>query len=191
MALTIENLKPYPSGFLGNRYVAQSAPIDIIALKNRLFDNGPLADAVDHTCNMEAQSLWEDIEFGDEKVKSFDFREKIIKVALNAFGTDSFPEWIAAQEQSLKRGSYHQAWIEETVKFVLSGIPRDYSYNVWMNLITVGQHEGKASAVLNEYFGFNSEYRGISIADFICMWVARPKGVDDLAASLKLLFGKR
>lgn len=192
MAFEGTQLKVYPSGFLGSTQVAMTQPIDIVALKNRLFDNGPMGDAVEHMANMEVQSLWEDIEFDDKAVSTFEFREKILRLAKVSFGLQNFAQWVFEQSKSPKRSAYQQQWIEETLKYVFEGRPREYTYNVWAMLITSGQHDVTSySQVIQDYFGPAGQRKDISLNDFLILWVSRSRGIDDIAASLKLLFGKR
>lgn len=186
-------LKIYPSGFLGNALVAHTAPLDISAIKNRLFDNSPLGNIEGHTANREVESLWDDVVGGDPAYKTFEFREKILRAAIPAFGTDTIYEWIVSQLQSDMHTEYHQRWIDETLQYVLLGKPREYSYNVWFSLITSG-HADKSklnSNVVSSTVGRDGFAHQCTIVEFINRWVSQPRGVDDLIASLHVLFGKR
>lgn len=187
------NLKVYPSGFLGASDVATTDPIDIATIKHRLFDNSALGNVSAHTANREVSSLWDDAVYGDPAYRSFDFRERILRAALDSFGTSTFKQWVLAQESSPYVTEYHYRWIRETVLYVCEGKAREHQYSTWSMLFTIGVYdttpiEGQDVA---KYLGKGSPTENLSIAEFITAWCAQPAGVDDLLQSLNALFGKR
>lgn len=186
-------LKIYPSGFLGSADVASTEPLDIVAIKHRLFDNSALGNVSAHTANREVSSLWEDCIAGDPEYRSFDFRVKIINAALAAFGTVTFRDWVLAQSESPYHTEYQQRWIHETVDYVFNDKRRQFTYNVWFPLITTGHADraGINTDLVKSVIGTGAPYEHLPLRDFIQMWVSRERGVDDLLESLNLLFGKR
>ena len=174
-------------------HVCTTIQTNITAIKNRLFDNSPLGNIEGHTASREVESLWDDVVAGDPAYKTFEFREKILRVAIPAFGTDTIYEWVVAQAQSDMHTEYQQRWIEETLQYVFLGKPREYSYNVWFSMITSG-HGDKTklmSRIVNDTVGRNGAFHQCTILEFINRWVSQPRGVDDLISSLHVLFGKR
>ena len=187
-----EILKIYPSGFLGNPEVALTQSMDILAIKNHLFSNAPIGKSSGYTANLEVENLWEDVVAGDAAYKTFEFREKILKVALRAFGTKSIFQWIAAQAESDLYTDYHHRWIDETLKYAVGGVSREYAYSAWFALFACGSSDKDAliSPTVVSYLGRNGE-KDIPIDEFIVRWASQPRGIDDMIESLHILFGKR
>lgn len=186
------SLKLYPSGFLGNGETGHLQPINIQAIKRHLFDHAPLGALEASIVNRDVESLWDDVVFGDATYKTFEFREKIIKVALRAFGTRSIFEWISAQSDSGQCTEYNRRWIDETLQFVLEGRARSFAYSAWFTMFACGSAEdvSPVTPTVRRHFGTDG-FRDISINDFIVLWVSQPRGVDDLIESLHILFGNR
>lgn len=187
-----KSLKIYPSGFLGNPEVSLTQPLDLTTIKQRLFEKLPTNFVDNLSANREVESLWDDVVFGDPAYKSFEFREKILKVALRAFGTRSIFEWIAAQADSDMYTEYHHLWIDETLQYALEGKPRTYTYSAWFALFSCGSSDKSSliSPTVRRHFGTDGS-RDFSINDFLVAWVSQPRGIDDLIESLHILFGKR
>lgn len=187
------NLKTYPSGFLGSASVALTLPQEPTAIRHRLFDTTPLTNVSHDVSSMEVNSLWEDAVSGSPAYKSFEFREKIVRLGLNAFGTDTVYEWIAAQLKNNIYTDYHSRWIDETLKFVLTGQKREFSYNVWYSLIVTGGSDKSKllSDTVERFVGKYGFKPHCTWPEFIQAWASQPGGVDDLLQSLHVLFGKR
>jgi hypothetical protein len=191
--MTSINLKTYPSGFIGSSSVPQTELLTINSIKHKLFDSSPITNVPAHTANREVTSLWQDVLAGDTAYKTFEFREKILKCALAAFGTGQLYTWIVAQEKSNFHTGYHRQWIEETLEYVLTGKRRQYTENVWFSLIVLGDSDRaklQSSTVIQQVMP-GGPYHTLSIADFITMWAQADRGIDDMIASLHILFGKR
>lgn len=186
-------LRIYPSGFLGAANVATTEPLDIVAIKHRLFDNAALGNVSARTANREVVGLWEDCIAGDPAYKTFEFREKILKAALAAFGTRTIRDWVLAQSESPYHTEYQQRWIHETMDFVFNESRRKFTYNVWFPLITTGRSDraGVNTELVKSILGVGAEFEHLPLRNFLQMWASRERGVDDLLESLNLLFGKR
>lgn len=127
---------------------------------------------------------------------AFDFRKKVLIVALNAFGTNQFDVWYDAQFKSPLAGDLHHRFLEDTLRFIREG-RREMGLETWDALLTntdSGDHSDSLSEYANEFFGissggFNRYQQNGELTDVIQMWCSQPNGIDDLLGTLHLLFG--
>lgn len=196
-------LKIYPSGFLGSASVIQTEPIDMIVNVKNLLNRTRVNKATPYTASQDVVLMWEEALMNNKEFKSFEYKEKILVIAMKAFGTRLFKHWIDAQVDNPMSGDTHYRWIDETLKYVLEGVPRAFQYNTWLTVLSAARPDTEAkgySKVMYDHFGNgrasilmgpNRNPRTMSIVDFIHAWVSRENGIEDLAASLNVLFGKR
>jgi hypothetical protein len=186
-------LKVYPSGFLGSAAVAHTEPLDLKTVKHRLFDPSAVTNLQGHTANLEVTSLWQDVTSGDRGVNEFAFHEKVLRCAKAAFGTVTIADWIRSQAASPTYTEHHHEWIDDTLRYVLGCTPRQYTYNVWYGLLTVGASDRSKldSVEVRRWFGEFGPYKAMSMVEFIGQWCQQPRGIQDLLESMFLLFGTR
>lgn len=199
--------KVYPSGFLGSGEVGTTRPIDMEKIRNRLFDLSAITNPDGHTANIDVVRLWDDTIFGSPEYKEFEFKERILKIALPAFGTAKILDWIQLQRNSPYYGDYHEKWIDETLMYVFAGRPRTLSIHNWTTLLQmVDTHNIETDSEITKHFFFGKSLNkpipkltqihqiqspNLLVTDFIGQWVQRKGGIDDLVCSLHVLFGKR
>lgn len=195
-------LKLYPSGFLGSAAVAQSKPMTIATTASMLFNKHQPAATSLYTANEEVNALWMDMASGAPEFKTFEFKERILRCALQAFGTATLFEWIELQDLSPSFTDLHARWIDETLLYIFAGKRREMSDNNWRALLKVGGVQQSARALspvvrallLGERLGADDAamYRkAMTLHQFIHAWILRPNGIVDLVAALCVLFGKR
>lgn len=196
-------LKIYPSGFIGSASVAQTEPISMVSNIRNLLNKEKVAKTQPYTANADVVAMWDDAMVNDEKFKSFEYKEKILIIAMKAFGVKSLKNWIDAQVDNPMCGDTHYRWIDETLLYVMNGTRRQYQYNTWLTILSAARPDAEAkgySRVMHQYFGTglaavlsvtNRNPKTMTVVDFISAWVSRPNGIEDLTASLNVLFGKR
>lgn len=196
-------LKFYPSGFLGSPNVAQTPPIDIVTTASRLLSKSFTPQHSNYLANAEVCDLWIDVISGDPDYKTFAFKERILRCALTAFGTERIVDWIIAQNDNPKAGDNHYRWIDETILYVFAGKNRELSNNNWNVLLSAGgagsTRSGVSKVVKHYMLGepdksiwYTAPYRGdMTVREFILAWVRAKGGMEDLMTSLNVLFGKR
>jgi hypothetical protein len=190
-------LKIYPSGFFGSSVNPQTLPLDLISKAKQLFNNALITKVSPYTASLDVIELWSTVVNDDAEYRTFEFKENILKYALTAFGTDRLMDWINAQLESPEWSIHHSKWIDETIMFVYGGVRREFSHNNWITLLTAGNNtttDRVISPILKAYL-FNRSLlenkSNSSIKQFILSWVRQPGGIDDLIASLNVLYGKR
>lgn len=196
-------LKIYPSGFLGSGSVTQTEPINMLVNVRNLLNKNKVNRTIPYTANQDIVSIWEEAMINNKEFKSFEYKEKILVVAMKAFGTATLKQWIDAQVDNPMCGDTHYRWIDETLEYVMSGRRRSYQFNTWLTVLNASRPDAEAkgySKVMDDYLrrgvpvlltNSNVNPRTMSIADFITAWVRQPNGIEDLTSSLNVLFGKR
>ncbi len=197
------SFKVYPSGFLGSHTVATTKPMDIEKIKDRLFDLSAISNPDGHTANLEVTRLWGKVTEGSPEYKLFDFKESILIASLNAFGAMRIIDWLRIQQESPYYSDYHTRWVDETLAYVFEGKSRVYSTHNWTTLLQMvpGVTERGLTPGTKYYFYQDTNFKPLEMIeyptpnllmrDFITKWVSRPFGIDDLIASLFVLFGER
>lgn len=196
-------LKIYPSGFLGSASVIQTEPIDMIVNVKNLLNKTRVNKTTPYTANQEVVLMWEEAIMNSKEFKSFEYKEKILVIAMKAFGTRLFKDWVDAQVSNPQSGDTHYRWIDETLKYVLDGTPRAFMFNTWLTVLSAARPDAEAkgySQLMYHYLGNgrasilmhrSRNPRTMTMVDFIHAWVSRQNGIEDLTASLNVLFGKR
>lgn len=208
-------LKIYPSGFIGSNRVQTTKNLDLLSIETQMLNLSSIANPDSYTGNLEVTDLWENVISGTPEHSTFDFKERILRCASEAFGEESVYRWITAQKKSPYFGEYHAMWLDETLHFVMSGIPRSYSIHNWSVLLRLKDNEllapeTPATAYYFKGIGPRPQKANVlqfNTADtppdvlkltnatpfdvFIKTWCSRKGGIDDLMGSLFLLFGKR
>ena len=192
-------LKLYPSGFLGSAELAQTEATSELEKAKQVFMGGPATDAVQQTASAEIQRLWGITLANGSDVRTFEHKEEILRVALKAFGCNTLLEWLHAQAASSEYGDLHSRWVDETLEMIYLDRPRTMAYHSWSRLLTVGGNQ-KAKPGLSEtvrqlvveaYPRPNCLRGDVEIRQLVIDWVRQPGGIDDLMASLYVLFGTR
>lgn len=123
--------------------------------------------------------------------KSLDFIEDLYAVAVNAFGTASFYDWLHMQTQNPYFTSDHRDFVNETLEFIY-GRERRVSMGSWRMLITF--HMNEAGPVTHDYryqqFFLTQPREEQAVTAVVRRWMARPGGAQDLLATLHILFGE-
>lgn len=195
-------LKPYPSGFLGSSTVAQTATDNlqgITAAVNQMFNRANTSKINEHNSNLEVNSIWSTVLSGGNEHNSFEFKQRILKAALNAFGTDYFIQWLSVQAQHPEYTKSHHDFIDETISFIYYGKKRQLAFSNWALILTANKVENntiKYSELQTAWMQEASNKHGFknsskTINDLVYDWVRCPKGIEDLTSSLFVLFGIR
>lgn len=192
--------KLYPRGFLGarleGRIEKQSHVRDSVLAGLRLdriaqFGN---QNNIDHS-NADVEALYAQYIKRTAATLAFEFREKLLIVALNAFGTSQFDFWFEMQLKSPVAGDYHRRFLDDTLRFINTG-RRDMALETWQALVTSqdhGDHNSQMSDFAREFFGrpiggWHSP-RNTNLIDVVQQWCSQPNGFEDLLGTLHLLFG--
>lgn len=193
----------YPRGFLGavTSPSIKRQPRPYAGTVSRLQNNmnfflggGNAAGKLEVNENVEtlyALMITKPISVGD-----FEFREKILKCALSAFGTNQFDYWYSLQSKSPAAGELHRAFLRDTLRFISEG-QRDQMLETWNVLITHADR-GELKSTMDEaavqFFGLTQgglvrQPRNSDLLDVLQQWTGQPGGFEDLLFTLHILFG--
>lgn len=122
--------------------------------------------------------------------KSLDFIEDLYVIAVNAFGTASFYDWLHMQTQNPYFTSDHRDFLNETLEFIF-GRERLVSMGSWRMVVQL--HMNETGPVTNDYryqqFFLGRPPEEQAVTSVVRRWIARPGGAQDLLATLHILFG--
>ncbi len=195
------NTRVYARGFPGCS--AQAVDVERKAARST-FPTVPTilgsnAKIVRVTVNPQIMRSYEQLVRGDIKAVSFDFRERVIREALGAFGTDSLAAWVAEliDLQTVTQG--HIDFVNDFLGFALDGCDRKLPPQTWEALIVpqirtseplkIPDHVNSFLGTTEYLGGLVREQRDCSIAYLISQWLSRPTGFTDMTVTLNTLFG--
>lgn len=198
-------LKQYPSGFLGNPNIKQT-DIDHSRTAKKMINqilSKPDTSGADsiHTSSQEINDIWKEVLANTPDFKSFDFKERILKFTLVAFGTEYFIEWVSTQSQNSNFSDLHQKFIDDTISFIYYDKKREYTLNNWLTLLDDSKDNQKTEKLSdiqkvfflqpNPHKGVDVNMSSLTIKELVGDWVRKEGGIEDLTSSLFVLFGDR
>ncbi len=152
---------------------------------NRFFYSRPLS---------ELYNLW----LGDSQcLRSFENREKLIKLAKTLFSNPSFFKWVDLQTDHGMLGDLHRTFLIDTLEY-LSGNTRQLEVGQWIGLIEKAIKSIATKVDIARFF--DKELYGTSgysdllpshVVDILDIWVRKPGGFEDLLITLYVIFGNR
>lgn len=123
-----------------------------------------------------------------------EFREKVLMVALGAFGTQDFRQWINAQHEAGTTGELHICFLQDTLNFIQYG-RRDLSVTGWLPMLTLSDVGSNVTPMSEETKKFfidpeTGRERNASLVDVLQRWCSQDGGFEDLIQTLHVLFGE-
>lgn len=189
-----ETLRIFPRGFIGHAGVEIGRDVP----KQQIFHKiGESAEPAKKPYNAEITDIYDTLLKVPYLIGQFDIRERIIKIALNAFGFNNFNEWLLVQRNSDSVGEYHARFIEDTLLFVNTG-KRQFSLFTWLRLLQPGMQceefnysENFLNSIQKRVTGTSDvEIELFSLTDLVKNWCSRPNGIEDMYFTLYILFGR-
>jgi hypothetical protein len=189
----------YPRGFLGfdiglpaeNRSTSLSKLIEAVRSNRSVIKQNSVVIS-----NHMVENAWLQYKTGDRFIQSFAFREQILKIAMQAFGTKSFLDWCILQTENPYMTEMHKRFLNDTFNFIDTG-KRSVNLLSWMNLISVRElkaHDETPEYQYIKYFGMSEPLhfrRNTDLISNIITWVSRPGGYEDLVGTLHIFFGDK
>ena len=142
----------------------------------------------------QVDSIWKEYEAGVNFITSFDFREKVLKTALIAFGTLSFFDWCNLQNKNIYFTALHKKFLNDTFTFIETG-KRSVANTTWQSLLSMKEATSKDAETvynLNDFFRMNQSEqfrRSFRLSDAIADWTVQENGFEDLLMTIHLMFG--
>lgn len=188
----------YPRGFIGfdtGLIVDQNTSIDMDEWVKSVKLNKPIMKEVSPYKGIpEIDDLWNEYQSGVSFITSFEFREKILKNALSAFGTLSFYDWCNLQNKNIYLTAMHKRFLNDTFSFIQEG-KRSIAVSTWRSLLSmkvVSSQDKEEVFLMNEYFRMNEgEFarKSFRLSDTLVDWCREENGFEDLLMTIHLIFG--
>lgn len=201
-----EQLKSYPSGFLGGAAVPQTQPTNVFNRTRSLLTSlNPIGmpKVSHHTANETVLELWMDTLADRKDRPDWSEAEDIVKAAVAAFGCTSFVDWVITQGKSPDYSEHHANWIDETILYLYTDKSRGMSHNNWRTILIPGglRHPPEPYTPVVRRFMLQDPMTkygtpvgavpDLSVKGVVQTWVQKPGGLMDLMASMYVLFGPR
>jgi hypothetical protein len=130
-------------------------------------------------------------------LKSFEFRERLIKATFEVFMNFDFKRFLNLQNEKPTISDLHKVFIMETLEYVMANKPRTIEAVQWIRMIEAGQVDHRVQVNVDSYF--NRETLGTDsslkipnqTASLIHAWVSKERGFEDLLITLFVMFGER
>lgn len=186
----------YPRGFLGYDIglPVQRETTDIVKVMSSLRYNKPnISRERTVISNQEIETLHNQVLLGNGSLKSMEFREKILQVALGAFGTKSFFDWCETQQTSPYFTDLHRRFLNDTFDFIVNG-RRSMNVTTWAQIIrprAESAEDRKVDYNYKSFFKLDQSAlfrRSFGVAGAVACWTSHPGGYSDLISSLNILF---
>lgn len=194
----------YPRGFYGKNVSFQTArtvnPISDAIARVQFDASNSKKTVSDIQPNPYVEGIYSDYIKQAINTHTFEFHERVLICAINAFGTKCFLTWYLTQFNSPMAGKLHNDFLEDTLRYINTG-RRNISIETWMTLLQgtdEGNNIGKISDYARVFFKLgtgnidlatvphNSEY---SIINIISAWCSNVNGMEDMLCTLHILFG--
>lgn len=190
----------YPRGYLGYD-IGLPVRVEGGNTKENILQNAYLNKKVsgrDRTVisNTDIEHLYKSLLQAAWIPNDFKFRKRVLRAALQAFGTKSFYDWCELQTQSAYFSDTHKQFLNDTFSFIASG-QRSVGLHSWMALID--QRPAPVRLAHNDYnyrAYFKMEQasllrRPFTVAETIKAWCSQPGGLEDMLITLHILFGDK
>lgn len=203
-----DNLKLYVRGFFGSRTLSTEAVQKRHAPLRSVFDLTP--EAVQHVVSNETIiEIYNQVVGRQVHHVKFDYRERVIRVALRSFGVDDFRTWLEVNKSSPTFTQLHADFLMDTLRFIATG-KRKIPVDSWERMISTGTNDpfNKIKYDEEELSKFESSMsfgndgliiganvgqgkRPYAINNVVNKWLSHIGGFSDMVVSLYILFGDR
>jgi hypothetical protein len=187
----------YPRGFLGASLGEQIKPTEragAAALKTHNYHPDWFKGLTNpKEVNRNIESMWRHMNDHHHSIDDMEFREKVLRIALNAFGTSDFLEWVMIQQNGPSTGDMHMEFLRNTLEFIQTG-KRAVGLHAWTTMLStmdITHNQTKDDGSFTWFFvDDNKSARNVALIDVIQRWCSHPNGFADMIQTLHVLFGE-
>jgi hypothetical protein len=195
-------MQAYPilqSGFVGITVKGLKLP-DIVgpSLQNAVIFKEVRSPLSKYRFSPAVHDLYKDWCGNSDLLKDFDFREKILKTAIESFGTYNFYDWLTLQSTKPTLSDLHKTYILDTLEYLMLDQPRKIDNTSWMRLLQADDRPNAVVIDVKQYF--MSKPGSLATSDvrlpskmlsILKLWVSKERGFEDLLMTLYIIFGDR
>lgn len=196
LAPMYKGYRVYPRGFLGAGLGEQIKTPErpfAINLRAHTYHPGWLqANKPAREVNRNIESMWRHLNDHHLAIDDIEFREKVLRVALNAFGTPDFHQWLTVQMDGPSTGDLHMDFLQDTLRFIETG-RRQMNLHSWSQMLSLSDvtHNDTPNEGQFAWFFQNEtqQSKNLSVIDVVQRWCSQSSGFADLVQTLHVLFG--
>jgi len=197
LAPAYKGYRIYPRGFLGASLGEQIAPSErpaAIQLRTHTFHPDWFKQTQEpKEVNRNIEGMWRHMNETFGAFDNFEFREKVLCIALTAFGTSNFADWLKVQQDGPSTGDMHMEFLRDTFGFIMTG-KRKMNLHNWTLLLSMTEithNVTKDDGSFDAFFrSSDKRLQNTKLIDVIQRWCSQPSGFADLAQTLHVLFGE-
>lgn len=125
-------------------------------------------------------------------IKDFDFRDRVLRAAFEAFATPYVRHWIDAQINGGTVTKLHRAYLLELLDYLSTGAARTIEPTQWVRLLEASDKSEAVVVDISKYFDGNGSVRTpATFTELIRVWASLPNGFTDLLVNIYVIFGDR
>jgi hypothetical protein len=197
MAPVYKGYRVYPRGFLGaslgEQLKATERPLAIQLQRHTYHPDWFKGSKAPREVNRNIERMWRHLNDHHNAIDDIEFREKILTVALNAFGTKNFHDWLSIQLSGPSTGDLHMDFITDTLRFIETG-KRQLNLHSWTTMLSLSEVKHNETPNEGQFAWFFQNEAGrpknMDLVDVIQRWCSQPGGFADLAQTLHVFFGE-
>lgn len=169
-------------------------------LQQSIIEKNPFVDLVLNKAYLKSKNtylyhpavddLYNDFLRSSVSMKDMAFRERIIKIASNAFVDRDFGRWLLLQESSKTTGGMHSKFLEDTIRYIHTG-SREFTHDSWIRMVHALPASSKLPGETIRQAILKYPLYEHKIPEVITKWVSHRGGYEDLLQSLFVIFGTR
>lgn len=197
-AQSFSGFRVYPRGFLGAS-LGVNAQTALRPYHERIQSHVYHPDMLKRPkleveINRNVEKIWSRFLGHEGALWNFEFRETVLKIALGAFGTEDFKQWVDVQFKGPATGELHADFIYDTLNFIQTG-QRKLTLMNWIPMLTLSEAGSNITVadkeIIKSFFidSRNGLAKNIKLVDVLQRWCSHPGGFEDLVQSLHVLFG--
>lgn len=195
-----KGLRIYPRGFIGADLGVLPKSI-LLGHEQRVrqhtfHPNMFQPEKPDVEVNRNVEEIWSFYMRNKGALANFEFREKLLKTALTAFGTKDFMTWTRLQYEGPVSGELHTKFLDDMLNYILTG-RRSLAVDAWSTMLVVRDIHNNVTPVPHRHFTHDffvdpnnpNRARNADLETVLILWTSHEGGFDDLIQTLHLLFG--
>lgn len=186
----------YSNGFIGANLDSNAIMVGSRTLQTTPGTSIDVSHSSTHVFNKRIVDNYVTMLRSPEATLKFDFREKVIKDVLDAFGMPYLDVWFAANYEAGYMDPLRQRFLDECVNYIC-GRGRSMPINIYMSSIGVASDKLKVpdfTEVMAEFVGVTRvdnalRQNTIKTSEVIQSWIAQPGGFNDLISASMIFWG--
>lgn len=167
-------------------------------IRKMVIQPSTLGEDFDSYYDSEVTNLFNQWRKDEDLIRTFEFREDILRVARRAFGGNDLFEWIRLQLAQGSVGYLHRRFLTEMLGRIYSEVPKSMDNYQYYRLLSREPFSTKFPNT-NAYNGLSDDYMenflksrtNCFMPDVLVEWTRDVDGITDLICTMNVIFGRR